>query len=79
MNHKLKAEDGEILQDQMYYRKLVGSLLYLTLSRPDIAYAVFQSIHAAAQTSSSRCSEKRRIQKYVKGSPGRGLSIFIQI
>ena len=32
--------DGEFLQDAGQYRRLIGKLMYLTLSRPNITYAV---------------------------------------
>lgn len=37
---KLNNHDGPLLTDPSQYRRLVGRLLYLTLSRPDIAFAV---------------------------------------
>ncbi|CAN0918362.1 Retrovirus-related Pol polyprotein from transposon TNT 1-94 [Linum grandiflorum] len=40
MNLKLSREEGDILPEPMLYRKLVGSLIYLTSTRPDLAYAV---------------------------------------
>lgn len=36
----LSASDGDILADASQYRRLIGRLLYLNLSRPDIMYAV---------------------------------------
>ena len=39
-NLKLRKEEGKDLEDARMYRKLVGSLLYLTLTRPDIAFVV---------------------------------------
>ncbi|XP_022867375.1 uncharacterized protein LOC111387092 [Olea europaea var. sylvestris] len=39
-NIKLCPTDGELLPDSIHYRRLVGSLIYLTVTRPDIAYAV---------------------------------------
>lgn len=36
----LSAADGELLQDITQYKRIVGRLLYLTLSRPDISFAV---------------------------------------
>jgi hypothetical protein len=39
-NIRLLATDGESLPDATLYRQLVGSLIYLTVTRPDISYAV---------------------------------------
>ncbi|GKV12002.1 hypothetical protein SLEP1_g23208 [Rubroshorea leprosula] len=40
VNFKLRKEDGEKLSNPSFYHQLVGHLLYLTMTRPDIAYAV---------------------------------------
>nr|XP_016513719.1 PREDICTED: uncharacterized mitochondrial protein AtMg00810-like [Nicotiana tabacum] len=37
---KLRSEDGALLSDRGYYRKLVGKLNFLTNTRLDIAYSV---------------------------------------
>lgn len=37
---KLSKGDGELLTDVGQLRRLVGKLMYLTLSKPDITYAV---------------------------------------
>uniref|UniRef100_A0A2N9FZB6 Integrase catalytic domain-containing protein n=1 Tax=Fagus sylvatica TaxID=28930 RepID=A0A2N9FZB6_FAGSY len=40
MNARLTPLDGTPLRDATLYRQLVGSLVYLTVTRPDIAHAV---------------------------------------
>lgn len=48
---KLTTSDDKPLLDPSQYRRLMGKLLYLTISRPDITYAV----HCLSQYLSSPC------------------------
>lgn len=40
---KLSAAEGVPLKDKTFYRSIVGALQYLTLTRPELAYAVQQA------------------------------------
>ena len=40
LNDHLRATDGEPLADPTRYRHIVGSLVYLGVTRPDISYAI---------------------------------------
>ena len=53
MSHKLSASDGTLLEDKGVFQRLLGKLLYLCMTRPDIAYAVScisQFMHAPRDT-----------------------------
>jgi hypothetical protein len=39
-NVKFSKDSGQLLDDPTSYRRLVGRLLYLTISRPDISFAI---------------------------------------
>ncbi|GFS46627.1 hypothetical protein Acr_00g0103390 [Actinidia rufa] len=49
---KFSATDGVLLEDPTLYRELVGCLVYLTVTRPDISYVV----HIISQYVSCPCS-----------------------
>ncbi|KAJ9550673.1 hypothetical protein OSB04_014718 [Centaurea solstitialis] len=72
-NLHLTPNAGTPLQDPTRYRQLVGSLVYLTVTRPDIAYAV----HTVSQFMAAPCSVHYaavlRILRYLKGTMFHGL------
>ena len=39
-NLKMRSDVGQVLEDVTMYRKIVGSLIYLTISLPYLSYAV---------------------------------------
>jgi hypothetical protein len=65
-------EDGEVV-DQREYRSIIGSLLYLTATRPDIQFVV--GLCARFQTSprSSRRTAVQRVFRYLKHTPEFGI------
>ncbi|KAK3000590.1 hypothetical protein RJ639_021023 [Escallonia herrerae] len=65
-NVKLHVSDGELLRNATLYCQLVGSLVYLTVTRPDIAYAVHLVSQLMAAPRSTHYSTVLRILKYVK-------------
>jgi hypothetical protein len=73
LNKKLYLEEGEPLKDVGQYQRLVEKLIYLTVTRPDIAFTVSlvsQFMHAPKTTHLEAID---RILRYVKGSPGQGI------
>ncbi len=39
-NVKLSANEGDLVEDTTMYRRIVGSLIYMTITRPYLSYAV---------------------------------------
>ena len=72
-NTKLLPDQGELLEDPEQYRRLVGKLNYLTVTRPDIAFAVSVISQFMSSPRSTHWDAVVRILKYLKGAPGRGL------
>jgi len=72
-NTKLLPNQGEPISDPEQYRRLVGKLNYLTVTHPDISFAV----SVVSQFLNSPCEDHWnaviRILKYIKRSPGKGL------
>lgn len=73
INVKYRRDDGELLEDPTLYRKLVGSLIYLTISRPDISYAVHIVSKFMQAPRHLHLSAVRRIIRYILGTPTCGL------
>ncbi|XP_028765900.1 uncharacterized protein LOC114723828 [Neltuma alba] len=75
-NLKLTAEETEedpFLQEAGTYRRLIGKLLYLTLTRPDISFVV-QVLSQFMQTpKESHMKAALRLVKYVKDRLGYGV------
>ncbi|XP_058768847.1 secreted RxLR effector protein 161-like [Vicia villosa] len=62
---KLSKDEGGISVDQSLYRSMIGSLLYLTASRPDIAFAVGVCVRYQAEPKTGHLNQFKRIFKYV--------------
>nr|GEV24051.1 hypothetical protein [Tanacetum cinerariifolium] len=68
----LKDSDGEDV-DVHTYRLMIGSLMYLTLSRPDIMFAVCACAHFQVTLKVTHLLAVKRIFRYLKGKPHLGL------
>ncbi|KAL6133377.1 hypothetical protein ACLB2K_065614 [Fragaria x ananassa] len=74
LDSKLRLEvKGDKLRNIGEYQRLVGKLIYLTVTRPDISFAVSlvsQFMHAPTE---EHLQIVKRILRYLKGSIGRGI------
>ncbi|GJX12119.1 hypothetical protein Tco_0201978 [Tanacetum coccineum] len=68
----LKDENGEEVDVHMY-RLMIGSLMYLTSSRPDIMFAVCACARYQVNTKVSHLHAVKRIFRYLKGQLKLGL------
>ncbi|GJW28793.1 putative ribonuclease H-like domain-containing protein [Tanacetum coccineum] len=68
----LKDEKGEDV-DEHLYRSMIGSLMYLTSSRPDIMFAVCACARFQVNPKISHLHAMKRIFRYLKGQPKLGL------
>ncbi|GJW90252.1 putative ribonuclease H-like domain-containing protein [Tanacetum coccineum] len=67
-----KDEEGEDV-DVYLYRSMIGSLMYLTSSRPDIMFSVCACSRFQVQPKVSHMFAVKRIFRYLKGRPKLGL------
>ncbi|CAL9010759.1 unnamed protein product [Prunus brigantina] len=72
-NVKLHASDGTLLSNPTLYRELVGSLNYLTITRPDISHVVHIVSQFMAAPRSVHFVDVLRILRYLKGNLFQGL------
>ncbi|GJZ22310.1 putative ribonuclease H-like domain-containing protein, partial [Tanacetum coccineum] len=68
----LKDLDGDDV-DVHLYRSMIGSLMYLTSSRPDIMFAVYACARFQVTPKVSHLHAVKRIFRYLKGQPNLGL------
>nr|GEV22431.1 uncharacterized mitochondrial protein AtMg00810-like [Tanacetum cinerariifolium] len=68
----LKDPDGEDV-DVHIYRSMIGSLMYLTSSRPDIMFAVCACVCFQVTPKALHLQAVKRIFRYLKGKPHLGL------
>ncbi|KAL0456529.1 UNVERIFIED_CONTAM: Retrovirus-related Pol polyprotein from transposon RE2 [Sesamum latifolium] len=70
---KLTADDEAILPDPRAYRRLVGRLLFIGFTRPDVSFAVQQLSQFLQRPRSSHWVVALHVLRYLKGSSSLGL------
>ncbi|GJU90501.1 retrovirus-related pol polyprotein from transposon TNT 1-94 [Tanacetum coccineum] len=70
---RLDADLQGTLTDQTTYRRMIGGLMYLTASRPDIAFATFVCARYQARPTVKHLKEVKRIFRYLRQSYNIGL------
>ncbi|GKB31473.1 retrovirus-related pol polyprotein from transposon TNT 1-94 [Tanacetum coccineum] len=67
-----REEDGESINDTKY-RDMIGSLLYITASRPDIMFSVCLCARSQEDLKTSHLEAVKRIFRYIMGTTHLGL------
>lgn len=73
LNHKLLADDGPKYSDPVRFRRLVGRLVYLTNTRPNIQYPVHVLSQVMHDPREAHWDAAVRIVRYLKRCPGQGI------
>nr|GFB10000.1 uncharacterized mitochondrial protein AtMg00810-like [Tanacetum cinerariifolium] len=70
---KLTKDDDADFVDSSKYRGMIGSLLYLTASRPDIMFSVFLCARFQESPKTTYLEAIKRIFRYIRGTIHLGL------
>ncbi|KAL9996279.1 putative RNA-directed DNA polymerase [Helianthus debilis subsp. tardiflorus] len=72
-NHGIHPDLAGDRVDETLYRTMIGSLMYLTASRPDIMYPTCLAARYQSNPRASHMIIVKRILRYLKGTPTLGL------
>uniref|UniRef100_A0A803QNU0 Reverse transcriptase Ty1/copia-type domain-containing protein n=1 Tax=Cannabis sativa TaxID=3483 RepID=A0A803QNU0_CANSA len=75
-NTKLNNETGKLLDNPTQYRSLIGKLIYLTITRLDMAFSVNKLSQYLQQPREPHLQAANRILQYLKGTLGQGLFFY---
>lgn len=72
-NQKLSKDDGEAFDDTKLYRRLIGKLIYLTITRPDLCFAVQKLAKYTAAPRVPHYQALLKVLRYIKGTVSQGI------
>ena len=72
-NSNLDSDASGNIVDQKLYRSMIGSLLYVTASRPDVVFSVCMCARFQASPRESYLKATKRILRYLKHTQNIGL------
>nr|GEV69513.1 hypothetical protein [Tanacetum cinerariifolium] len=70
---KLDEDKERKAVDPSHYHGMIGTLLYLTASRPDLQFAICMCARYQAQATEKHVHAAKRIFRYLRGTVNRGL------
>ena len=72
-NHKLGEDKEEPMVDKRMYHRLVGRLIYLAHTRPDITYSVSMISQFMHDPRKLHLQASYKVLHYLKGNPEKGI------
>ncbi|XP_019054852.1 PREDICTED: uncharacterized protein LOC109115361 [Nelumbo nucifera] len=70
---KMSRDDHGVIVDETYFKQMVGSLMYLTATRPDIMFSVSLISRYMAKPTELHLQAAKRILRYLKGTTNYGI------
>jgi len=70
---KLIKDDGEDSENSTLFKQIIGSLMYLSVTRPDIAFVVCMLSKFMTDPKTSHMVAAKRVLRYVKGTTNLGV------
>ena len=75
-NHKLGLATGKDLMDPRQYHRLIGCLICLTLTRPELSYLVHILSQFMKAPKEPHMEVAKRVLRYIKGTPRQGYTVM---
>lgn len=72
-NHRLGLATGGFITNPDQYRRLVGRLIYLCFTRPELSYCVHILSQFMQKPREEHWEAALRVVRFLKGSPGQGI------
>ena len=70
---KLHAHQGDVLPNPGTYQRLIGKLIYLTITRPDISFTVQLLSQYMHQPHTPHMQAAKGLLKYLAGTTSQGI------
>lgn len=69
---KMSRDNHGVTMDETYLKKIVGSLMYLTATRPDMMFSISLISRYMAKPTELHLQAAKRILRYLKGTTNYG-------
>ncbi|CAM8971500.1 unnamed protein product [Rhodiola kirilowii] len=73
LKHNLSLSSEALLPDPLPYRKLVGKLIYMSITRPDLAYSIHILSRYMQKPTEEHLRAALRLLRFIKRAPAQGI------